>query len=435
MSRCVARTKDLERCRNNAERGSIFCRRHRWWWLMALSTVIVSVVALTDIGANIAEMFGITFPNPFPANRIVPSSSPEDRQKIEYVGRVIDASTLQPIANAKIALTLAGVPPIVYTDNEGVYRFVVEISSNTTRGHVTVDAEGYQRYTRNITLSASTTLIEDIRLTQQDPAQETPKPVTPSTLAPSSETSSKDGMELLAVSKGDFMMGNDGGQADERPGHTVYLNTFWIDKTEVTIEMFGRFVAETGYQTSAEVNGFGYILANGQWQEAAHASWLDPDGDGRLNDAHLPVSQVSWSDAQAYCIWAGRRLPTEAEWEKAARGLDGRLFPWGSTAPDSSLASFDQSWGPSQVGSYPRGASPYGALDMLGNVWEWTADWYRADYYAASPSENPLGPSFGTHRVLRGGAWNSGLINIRITNRDVSEPIYYNNGLGFRCAK
>lgn len=230
-------------------------------------------------------------------------------------------------------------------------------------------------------------------------------------------------------------MGNNSGGVDEKPSHLVYLNTLWIDKTEVTIEMFGHFVSETGYQTTAEINGYGYIWANNQWKELAHASWSNPDGKGISNDANHPVSQVSWYDAQAYCIWVERRLPTEAEWEKAARGVDGRTFPWDNTTPDSSLANFDQSSGPSNVGSYPRGASPYGALDMLGNVWEWTADWYNANYYATSPTDNPQGPQFGTHRAIRGGGWNSNLNNIQITNRDVSKPQYYNNILGFRCAK
>lgn len=389
--------------------------------------LVLSLMAIT-IGAILIAAFlsGHDWFAPDPASG--------DRQEIEYIGHVIDADTLEPIANAKITLALEGVPPMVYTDNEGIYRFNVEINSNSS-GQVTVDADGYQKYTRNIVLSANTKIIEDIRLTPQEIAQATDTPAVSSTLEPTIEVSPKDGMELLPVLKGEFMMGNDSGEVDERPAHLVYLNTFWIDRTEVTIEMFGHFVAETGYQTSAEINGYGYIWINDQWQESSRASWLDPDGDARSNDANLPVSQVSWNDAQAYCIWAGRRLPTEAEWEKAARSVDERIFPWGNTSPDSSMASFDQNSGPSNVGSYPQGASPYGALDMLGNVWEWTADWYNINYYATSPFENPLGPSSGTHRVLRGSGWNSGLKIIRTTNRDVSEPYYSNDVLGFRCAK
>jgi formylglycine-generating enzyme required for sulfatase activity len=395
---------------------------------LSLNQRLVLLLAVITIVATLIAAF-LSGHDWFP-----PQPTPGNSREIEYIGHVIDANTLQPIANAKVTLTLEGVPPIVYTDSEGVYRFKVEINSKIS-GQVTVDAEGYQRYVRNITLSSGTKIIEDIRLTPQDRDQATGAPTASSTLEPTIEISPKDGMELLPVFKGDFVMGIDSGEDDERPGHLVYLNTFWIDKTEVTIEMFGHFVAETGYQTSVEINGYGYVWTNKQWQQLAHASWLDPDGEGISNDANLPVSQVSWSDAQAYCIWAGRRLPTEAEWEKAARGADGRIFPWGNTPPDSSLASFDQNSGPSRVGSYPDGASPYGALDMSGNVWEWTADWYSVNYYTTSPSDNPLGPSSGTHRVLRGSGWNSGLKNIRITNRDVSEPYYSNNVLGFRCAK
>lgn len=263
-------------------------------------------------------------------------------------------------------------------------------------------------------------------------------PVTPDnspTLELAIGISSKDGMETVPVLEGNFMMGNDTGDRDERPSHSVYLDTFWIDKTEVTIEMFSRFVSETGYQTSAEINGYGYISVNNQWQKIDRANWLDSDRDGFSDRTNMPVSQVSWPDAQSYCAWAGRRLPTEAEWEKAARGVDGRIFPWGDTTPDNSLLNFNNESGVSVVGSYPNGASSYGALDMSGNVWEWTADWYAADYYALSPLENPKGPTSGAGRVLRGGGWNTSFKNIRITNRDVSEPEYYNNVLGFRCAK
>lgn len=260
-------------------------------------------------------------------------------------------------------------------------------------------------------------------------------PTVPSTMNPDVETSSKDGMELLPVSEGNFMMGNDNGKVDEKPYHEVYLDTFWIDKTEVTIQMFSQFVSETGHKTTAEINGYGYTWFNNDWQKVPHANWVDPDGDGQSNKTNLPASQVSWDDAQAYCSWAGRRLPTEAEWEKAARGVDGRVFPWGDATPDNSLLSFNEESGIAIVGSYPNGASSYGALDMSGNVWEWTADWYDAYYYEALVSENPKGPISGTRRVLRGGAWNTGLKNIRITHRDSSEPQEYNDTLGFRCAK
>jgi formylglycine-generating enzyme required for sulfatase activity len=241
-------------------------------------------------------------------------------------------------------------------------------------------------------------------------------------------------------------MGSDSGGSDEKP-HTVTLDAFWIDRTEVTNAMFERFAADTHYQTDAEKGGNGWVYntSSGQWENTSGANWQHPQGpSSSLSglDDH-PVVQVSWNDATAYCKWAGRRLPTEAEWEKAARGTDGRTYPWGNAAPDCSRANYygknsDRDFcvgNTTKVGSYPTGASPYGALDMAGNVLEWVADWYNESYYSASPSENPQGPSTGDYRVLRGGAWNGDTTVVRSALRLSDDPDFRDNGNGFRCSR
>jgi eukaryotic-like serine/threonine-protein kinase len=230
----------------------------------------------------------------------------------------------------------------------------------------------------------------------------------------STRVSDVDGMILLFVPAGEFLMGSSDADSeaapDEKPQHSVYLDAFWIDQTEVTNAMYAQCV------------------------EAGGCSLPVVPGEKFEEQPHQPVQGVAWTQAVDYCQWAGRRLPTEAEWEKAARGTDGRLFPWGNTSPSAELANFNfQLEGLRDAGSLPAGASPYGALDMAGNVWEWNADRYDEEYYAESPRENPSGPESGTTRVVRGGAWNTVSRAIRVTNRHWAFP-GRDDFMGFRCA-
>jgi formylglycine-generating enzyme required for sulfatase activity len=279
-----------------------------------------------------------------------------------------------------------------------------------------------------------------------------------------------DGMAMVYVPAGEFQMGNTGTQwiwggslqngdfnlqvfTDEQPRRTVYLDAFWIDQTEVTVGMFRTFVEATGYETTAEREGWGNPWTEGpmeeEWPRVPGADWQHPRGpESSAQDDH-PVVQVSWEDAAAYCEWAGGQLPTEAQWEKAARGTDGRMWPWGNTY-DGALGSFCDAQCPIErwkqdsfddgyaftapVGSYPGGASPYGALDMAGNVWEWVADWYEEDYYADSPSQNPIGPESGTDRAMRGGAWLDTEPWVRCTVRHQNPSWSRCDDVGFRCA-
>jgi formylglycine-generating enzyme required for sulfatase activity len=205
-------------------------------------------------------------------------------------------------------------------------------------------------------------------------------------------------------------------RADEKPQHTVYLDAYWIDKTEVTAAQYQRCV-DSGVCSAPKA---GALCTYGANDKSDH-----------------PVNCVDWSQAAAYCQWAGRRLPTEAEWEKAARGVDGRIYPWGDQSPDAALANFNEKVGrtTTPVGSYPAGVSHYGALDMAGNVWEWTADWFYDTYYAKSPHENPTGPGPGFERVLRGGAWFNSANFVRAAYRGRNTPDSRNDYVGFRCAR
>ena len=234
-----------------------------------------------------------------------------------------------------------------------------------------------------------------------------------------------DGMVQVHVPAGVFLMGSAESDADawghKSPQHEVYLDAFWIDRTEVTNGMYARCVDAGACQPPIVISGLG--------------SWTRSSYYGNASYTDYPVIYVDWHQAEAYCAWTGRRLPTEAEWEKAARGVDGRSYPWGEGI-DCARANFTGCEGDTtRAGSYPAGASPYGALDMAGNVWEWVEDWYGSDYYTQSPRENPAGPSSGETRVSRGGAWDYIPEFLRAAARLESDPTSYLFDLGFRCAR
>jgi ribose/xylose/arabinose/galactoside ABC-type transport system permease subunit/formylglycine-generating enzyme required for sulfatase activity len=253
------------------------------------------------------------------------------------------------------------------------------------------------------------------------PPTPTPRP-TPTPAPTSSEAEATEGPTpppvtdiMIEIPAGPFTMGSDTGAEDEAPAHEVDLPAFEIDKFEVANADFAQFVEATGYQTDAEKEG-----RSKDWRNAAQGK-----------DNH-PAVFVSWNDAVAYCEWLGKRLPTEAEWEKAARGTDGRMYPWGNGWDPSKANVKDTGLrGTAAVGSFGAGASPYGVEDMAGNVWEWTADWYEA-YPGSDYHSDYFGQRF---RVLRGGAWFETADFVLTTVRNANSETAANDDLGFRCAR
>lgn len=276
----------------------------------------------------------------------------------------------------------------------------------------------------------------------------TPSPtLTPTSVlnAGSTRISPIDNAIQAYIPEGYFEMGSENGYSDEKPRHSVFLAAFWMDQTEVTNDMYARFVEESGYITLAEEEGFGWATINNQeGDKIAGADWLHPSGSSSdlLGKGDHPVVQISWQDASAYCHWAGKRLPTEAEWEMAARGgLSGAEYPWGDEVPvcqteTKNGARFDDGGqcepaGTVSVGSYQ--ANRYGLFDMVGNVWEWVSDWYDENYYQVSERDNPKGPDEGRYRVARGGSWDQGITYLNVAYRHKFVPDLAWNNIGFRC--
>lgn len=231
--------------------------------------------------------------------------------------------------------------------------------------------------------------------------------------------------EMVLVPEGEFKMGSDISESNESPAHIVYTDSFLIGKYEVTNQQFANFLNEMGNRKEGR---FFWLD-----ERSVDARIFQIEGIWVANTGYEnhPAVEVSWFGARAYCNWAGGRLPTEAEWEKAARGTDGRTYPWGEEL-NASMANYGRNINDtSPIGTYPLGMSPFGAMDMAGNAWEWVSDWYASEYYSISPLENPSGPLFGEKHVLRGGAWYY-IDNVSTTNRDY-HPGSANNFGGFRC--
>jgi len=224
--------------------------------------------------------------------------------------------------------------------------------------------------------------------------------------------------DMVLVPAGEFTMGSPEGDPDEKPPHKVQTSAFFMDKYEVTVKQYAAFLQESGGDRPAE------------WKTM-----------NKTANQNRPVMGVDWADAAKYCKWAGKRLPTEAEWEKAARGTDGRLYPWGNDPPTPLHANYGKKeWNNHEalapVGALEAGKSPYGVYDMAGNVWEWVSDWYDNDYYKNSPSDSPAGPSTGGFKVIRGGSWNTSARNLRAADRYFDPPSFRSQYVpGFRCAK
>lgn len=389
MSQCLALTKDNERCKNSTEHWSLFCRRHRWWWFF---TLVALTITITTIGANIATMFGVTFPNPLGVT-----------------------ATLTPT----VALTPTYIP-VIFTETPTVtFTHTLTQTSTWTPLPTSVIVNGMVEVPAGDFIRGS----------------------------------SENDISIFA-SYCDFIFHLIGSQPcstvtfrDEMPQSVIYLDAFWIDVYEVTNEQFKMFVDETGHKTDAEKRGYSYVykitddfqIVRDKDNEKG-ANWQHPEGVNTdiTNKMSFPVVHVTWNDAFEYCKWAGKRLSTEAEWEKAARGPNGNLYPWGNTLDITKYNAFDNDReNPSlvPVGSFPSGASYYGVQDLMGNANELIFDnYYKFSYQTPSPINPIQTAQLNNEKVQRGGSFLTITPFIHASWRDSGFHSSSSNTVGFRCA-
>ncbi len=347
-----------------------------------------------------------------PSNRY--QDAREFAKAMEALNKTHTSYPVLPIIAGGIILLLIVSAGLWYTQSTGV-QHLVTMSGPTSQDTPTL-------LTADSVISQTSTLTP----TEQPVVTNTPD-------ANLQEITDSKGVVMRLVPAGEFTMGSDNGDSDEQPVHQVFLDAYYMDTYEVTNVLYEACVNAGVCDSPHETSSYTY------------SSYY-----GNLQYENFPVIKVDWNQAKTFCgTWRGARLPTEAEWEKAARGTDGRTYPWGDSFDGTKTnfcdknCSFDWSdknyddgyTDTAPVGSYESGKSPYGLYDMAGNVWEWVADWYSETYYQSSPFENPLGPDSGQYRALRGGSWSDIEVNARTSSRFWYEPDDWDIGLGFRCSR
>lgn len=355
---------------------------------------------------------------------------PEATNVLGYITMTAPSAGLETRTNAAVV-------PDQTISPTGTRPQTSNISSSTTTGTVTADPTPTSTETPQSPTSPA--------LTPTDIPTPEPTQFPGSDELPAVITRDPDGMPMLLIPGDTFVMGtpesNPSAGFDEVPEHEVTISTFYMDKYEVTVAQYAAFLNGLGtYEDGCQevdcawprgIIGYtSYLLEVGEGDNLTYAAM-----EGFEN---YPINHVSWYGADSYCQAMGARLPTEAEWEYAARGVDGRIYPWGNDPPDKTRAVyFSNTYDDLKpVDALPDGASPFGVFGMAGSMWEWVSDWYDPNYYSESPTENPQGPEDGEGKVVRGGAWpnNNQEDRIRSANRNWREANYFSPDLGFRCA-